>query len=179
MAEENYITEEVKRLIGKKSVVIKSCDAVERGSIRRFTQAIMDHDPLYWDDGYAARTRYRKTLAPPLFPFHIMSLQASGTPDPLDQAIKDRDYDGAGDFMTARGLPPIPIPFKRLLNGAIEVEFFKYAELGDKIITTSKYVDIFQKQGKKGPLIFVAMETEIKNDRDELLLIYKQTVIYH
>ena len=179
MAEVNYITEEVKSLIGKKSVQITSCDTIERGSIRRFTQAIMDHDPLYWDDAQAAKTRYRKIMAPPLYPFHIMSLQPSGTPDPLDQAIKNPDYDGAGDFMTSRGLPPIPIPFKRLLNGAIEVEFFKYGELGDKIITTSKYVDIFQKEGKKGVLIFVTMETEIKNDRGDLLVIYKQTVIYH
>ncbi len=179
MGELNYITEEVKSLIGRKSVQIKSCDTIERGSIRRFTQAIMDDDPLYWDDAFAVNTRYRKIVAPPLFPFHIMHLQHPGTPDPLNKAINNPDYDGAGDFLSSRGLPPIPIPFKRLLNGSIEAEFFKYAELGDKIAYTSKYTDIFQKQGKKGPLIFVAMEIEIKNDRGELLVIYKQTVIYH
>jgi hypothetical protein len=178
MDENNYITEEVKSLIGKESVQIESCDPVERGSIRRFTQAIMDDDPLYWDDEYAAASRFQKIIAPPLFPFHIMSLQPSGTPDLLDQAIENPDYDGAGDFLSSRGLPEIPIPFKRLLNAGIEVECFKYSELGEKIISTSKYLDIYQKQGKKGPLIFVVMETKIKNDRDELLLIYKQTVIY-
>ncbi len=178
MDEKNYITGEVKALIGRESEEVGACDAVERGSIRRFTQAIMDDDRLYWDDEYAGKTRFQKVVAPPLFPVHMFQ-RAAGAPDPLDQAKGNPGYDGTKGAQGLFALPEIPIPFKRLLNGGVEMECCKYGEPGDRVTVVNRYLDIFQKQGKKGPLIFVVIERKFKNQRNEVLLLYKQTLIYH
>ena len=71
MPEPQYVTDEVRALIGAESEEQVACDTVERGSIRRMTQAIMDDDRLYWDDVYADGTRYDGIVAPPLFPVHM------------------------------------------------------------------------------------------------------------
>jgi hypothetical protein len=177
MDEKNYITEEVKALIGKESEEMVACEAIERGSIRRFTQAIMDGDRLYWDDAYSGKTRFKKVVAPPLFPVHMFQ-RSAGAPDPLTQADGNPDYDGTKGAQGLFALPEIPIPFKRLLNGGIEVECFQYGEPGDTVTVVNKYLDIFQKQGKKGPMIFAVIQRKFKNQKNELLLIYKQTLIY-
>ena len=43
---------------------------LERDTLRRFTQAIMDPDPLYHDDQTAAASRFGQVVAPPLYPAH-------------------------------------------------------------------------------------------------------------
>ena len=52
--------------------------------------------------------------------------RSSGGPDPLDVLRSDPDADGSGgnDGMYF-GLTPIDSPFKRLLNGGNEIEFFR------------------------------------------------------
>ena len=67
----DYITDAVRALIGHESEPAVACDAVERGSIRRMFQAIMDEDRIYWDDTHARGTRYGVVHAPPLFPVHM------------------------------------------------------------------------------------------------------------
>ena len=63
MAEqETYITEEVRALIGKESEPITAFHAVESSEVRRFIQAIMDDDPIYWDAEYAKKTKYGTEL---------------------------------------------------------------------------------------------------------------------
>ena len=53
----NYISDEVKGLIGYETDWVEACDEVERGAIRRFNQAVMDEDPIYWKDEHAATTK--------------------------------------------------------------------------------------------------------------------------
>ena len=42
----------------------------------------------------------------------------------------------------------------------------------------NRYVDIFQKQGKSGAMIFVVVERRFRNEKREPLLTYKQTLVY-
>src|SRR5215510_7850660 len=81
----SYITLEIKALIGMEGEPQTACEPVERSEVRRFAQAVMDDDPIFWDDTYARNTRYGAVVAPPLFPLfaHRRSPQA---PDPLDTA---------------------------------------------------------------------------------------------
>jgi hypothetical protein len=172
-----YVNDAVRALIGVESVEQFACDPVEHGSIRRMAQAIMDSDPVYSDETVAARTRYRSTVAPPLFPVHMFQ-RGPGDPDPLERAWQEPDYDGSKSPTALFALPALPIPLKRLLNAGVEVEFFRYAEPGERVSVINRYVDIFEKQGKKGPMVFAVVERRFATERREPLLIYRQTLVY-
>ena len=177
MAEAQYITDEVRALIGLESEELVAPDVVERGSIRRMSQAIMDDDRVFWDDEYACASRFGGVVAPPLFPVHMFQ-RAPGAPDPLDKAEGDPGYDGTKGASGLFALPEVPIPLKRLLNAGVEVEFFKYAVPGERVTVVNRYTDIFQKQGKKGPMVFIVVERRFRNDKKEPLLTYTQTLVY-
>jgi len=175
MSPAHYITDEVKQLIGRETDWVEACDPVEQGAIRRFHQAVMDDDPIFWKDAEAATTRYGGVVAPPLFPLHAFR-RPSGTPDPLNRVSGDPDFDGVTrDF--GLGLPPVPIPLPRLLNGGNQVEVYQLARPGDRIRAKSKYVDIYQKEGKSGLLVFILVETVYANQKGETLLKALQTHI--
>ncbi len=169
----NYVTDEVKAFIGYETEWAEACDPVERGAIRRFTQAVIDADPVYWNDQEAAATRYGGVVAPPLFPLHAFR-RRPGTPDPLDRMSTDPDFDGVTrDF--GMGLPQLPIPLKRLLNGGNQLEVYRLARVGDQIQGKSKYLDIYQKDGKSGTLVFILVEIMYRNQNKEMLLKAVQT----
>jgi acyl dehydratase len=88
----------------------------------------------------------------------------------------DPDFDGVTrDF--GLGLPPVPIPLPRLLNGGNQVEVHQLAHPGDRIRAKSRYVDIYQKEGKSGRLVFILVETIYANQKGETLLKALQTHI--
>ena len=64
----SYITPEIKALIGLEGEPQTSWEPVERSEVRRFAQAVMDDDPIFWNDTHAQTTRYGAVVAPPLFP---------------------------------------------------------------------------------------------------------------
>src|SRR4051794_5223556 len=83
---------------------------LERDVVRRFVHAVMDDDPLYYDEAYAKETRWGGGAAPPLFPVHAIR-RAPGTPDPLDALKEDHDADGSGGVGgPSVGLPVIETP---------------------------------------------------------------------
>lgn len=175
MTSVNYITPEVKALIGYESSWVEACDEVEKGAIRRHIQSIMDDDPVYWNEEKAAKTKYKGIVAPPLFPLHAFR-RPPGTPDPLERVSEDPDFDGVTrDF--GPGLPLVPIPLPRLLNGGNQVEVYQLARPGEKIRAKSKYLDIYQREGKSGILVFVIVETIYANHQGEKLLKSFQTLI--
>ena len=151
---------------------------LERDTLRRFVQAIMDTDPLYFDPAYAAGTRYRGIVATPLYPVHAMR-PAPGGADPLDALRADPDADGsAGNDGVYFGLTPIESPFKRLLNGGNEIEFFRCLAVGEKAVARARYADVQLKQGKSGALLLVVIETTFATEAGEPLLVNRQTLIW-
>lgn len=160
--------------IGVKTEIQLSCDVVERSAVRRYSQAIMDPDPIYFDD--AAAQRYGGPVAPPLYPTTMMRRDFD-TPDPFDRFLDDPDYDGsAGGAL--QGLPEITA-FRgwNVLNGGSEVEFYRYMRHGERLKLVTSYEDIFERETSKGPMIFIIMTTEYRNDGDELLLRVRRTTI--
>jgi hypothetical protein len=165
----NYITDEVKAFIGFESDYEVGWDPVERGQIRRHVQAVMDDDPIYVDDDYAASTRFGGVVAPPLFPLHAVTRWTPGQPDPLEPALRDPDFDGAPSNMLRSCVLP-PIPLKRILNGGSDFEIYQLARPGERIGAQSRYVDIFQKEGRSGTMVFWLIETRYTNAAGDLLL---------
>jgi len=149
---------EARAYIGIETEWRTAADRVERGAIRRFAQASMDEDPVFFaeSDGNA---RYGGPVAPHLFPM-FMFVRPFGSADPLSERALDPDFDGTGALST-QGLPDItPLAGLSVLNGGSEVEFFSFATLGEEVKVRSKYADIYRKETSKGPLIFVILESE-------------------
>ncbi len=151
---------------------------LERDTLRRFVQAIMDTDPLYLDVEYAKGTKYGNTVAPPLYPVHAFR-PALGGKDPLALVQQDPDADGSGgNDGVFFGLKPIESPFKRLLNGGNEIEFFRCLGVGERCVANARYADVRLREGKTGALLLVTIETTFSTDTGDKLLVNRQTLIW-
>jgi hypothetical protein len=171
--QENY-----DRYIGMTGEPMVAPMPLERDTLRRFTQAIMDPDPDYYDDARAQQGRYRGVVAPPLYPAHAYRTPA-GAPDPFEALHKDPDSDGtAGNDGVLFGLPPIDMPYKRLLNGGNELVFHRNLRLGERCVVTPRYADVRLKQSKNGYMLLVVVETRYATTAGEPLLVNRQTLIW-
>jgi acyl dehydratase len=167
------ITDQIKSYIGVSSETEFACDAVERGAVRRFAQAIMDEDPVY-DAQCALNERFGGPIAQPLFTNHILR-RPFGTPDPIQERANDPDFDG---LVLAKGLPTIePLAKLAVLNGGSEFEFFRHARHGERVSIMQRYADITSKQSSKGLMYFVEIESEFRTEIGELLMRARRTQI--
>lgn len=170
------LTAEIQKLIGAGSEMETACERVERGAVRRYAQAYIDADPVFYSDEHTRNSRYGGPVAPPLFPMNMFRLPF-GTPDPFAAHADDPDFDGIVGS-TAQGLPPLPLPpGTGLLNAGTEVELFRYARHGETVTARSSYHSITEKQNSKGPMLLVVIETEYRNEAGDLLLRVKKTQI--
>jgi hypothetical protein len=71
------------------------------------------------------------------------------------------------------------MPLSGILNGGYEYEFYSYARVGDRILCRSAYRDIYQREGKSGPLVFVVIEDEYKTSDGRPLLKSVNITIMH
>ena len=168
------LTDEIRGFIGLRSDTVTACDTIEPGAVRRYAQAIMaDGDTDYATD--AAATRFGGPVAPPIYPA-FMFRRPLGTPDVLSERAEDPDFDGlvsaAGD-----GLPELPLHGRALLNGGSEIEFLRYARHGEQVTQRSSYTDIYERESKTGPMLFVIVQTEYRTGDGDLLLRVRKTII--
>ncbi|MFN2447133.1 MAG: MaoC family dehydratase N-terminal domain-containing protein [Vicinamibacterales bacterium] len=170
----DYITPEVRALIGAESPEVEATHPVEASEVRRFHHATMDDARRYWDEAWAAASRYGGVVTPPAFPVHAFR-RAADAPDPL-RADAPGDFGGYSRELRP-GLPPVPIPLARLLNGGYEYELFRYARIGERIACRSRYKDIYQKDGRSGPIVFIVLEDAYRTASGERLLVATNTMI--
>ena len=130
---------------------------VEKGSIRRYADAIADPNPLYRDEEYAKTTSYGGIIPPPGF----FGWQLSGGSPTA----------GILELWAKHGAP-------RLLDGGSEFEFFKPIHPGDVLVASAKIVDIQERQGKDGSMMyFTIRETTYQNQNGELAAKVRSTLI--
>ena len=169
----NHITDRIKALIGLHNGPVLAFHPVEASEVRRFHQAIMDPARRYWDEAWAKTSRYGGVVAPPAFP-PLAFRRAPDAADPLDR-MGEPGFDGnTRDF---RGLPPVKVDLPRLMNGGYEYEFFRYARVGERIYRTSTYRDIYQRNGRSGPMVFVVVADQYTTDGDLPLVNMTTTTI--
>ncbi len=181
MTSETNVTPEMKAAIGSESDARESTMEASWSEHRRFIQAIMDEDPIYYNEEYAKGTRYGGIVCAPLFPSSV-NRRLMGTPDPLTEGFKSNpEYDGRGAGAEGGGqggLPQLDLShIPRMLNGGNEIEFFQYMKLGEKTITKTRIANIFERQGRSGRMVFIVNETEVRNDKGELLMTSRSTAI--
>lgn len=143
MSQSLVITDEMRSLLGVESE--PSVYEIEKEPIRRWAEAIGNLNPLYHDEEYARSKGYRSLLAPPAFIGNY------------DFPIKASRRRSLGDIST------------RNLNGGNEYEFFKPAQAGDVLMATSKLVQLYEREGRLGKMIFMVYEDTYKNQENELV----------
>ena len=128
------ITEELRSFIGVESNPVTY--EIERHSVERFACAVGDPNPLYSDEIAARKSSYGGLVAPPTF---VRSLLPGSFPNPY------------------------PEPFAHVLDGGSSYRFREPIRVGDRIPVTRKSVDLFEKQGRLGTMLFKISETNYVN----------------
>ena len=65
----------------------------------------------------------------------------------------------------------------RVLNGGNELEYYQPINIGDVIYVTGKIVDLFERIGKLGKMLFVNTELTYKNQKGEMVIKGRNTYI--
>lgn len=183
MAEtKSALTDEIRALIGVTGERVEAnLWGIEREDLRRFTQAIMDPDPRYWDEGFARSTRFGGIVTPPIYCTYLSRKTPPGADDPITRAFRENpNSDGIGGVEDDRrgALPPIPTPLKRIMNAGNEIELRKYPTLGDRVYSQSKIADIKERVTKDGsPMLIITTETAYTDQNGEVLCILRASTL--
>lgn len=124
---------------------------VEKRHIRQFAAAIGDENPLYTDEEYAAKSPYGGIIAPPTFPIVIGS-EGNGISLDLDP--------------------------KRMLHGEQEFLYTRPIRLGDRLVCQMKVTDLYEREGKSGKMQFLVLDTEMKDESGEMVVVSRMNIIY-
>ena len=139
MGETTLITEELKSLLNVEFG--PEAYEVEKGMVRKFTQAIDDPNPLW------------QTMAPPTFPTAL----------------------GLEEFF--KRVWTADCPASRFLNGGNELEYYQPIRVGDIISVTGRLVDLKERAGRTGRMLFMIIELTYKNQKGEVVVKGRNTLI--
>ena len=148
MTQQSAITQQMREAIGVESPPVTY--EVEKGAIVKFAQAIEDPNPLFNDEQAARKTRYGGLIAPPTF---LRSLRAG----PVRAELRS--------------------PYPAVLDGGSEWDYFEPVRPGDRITVNSKIVDLFERQGRLGNMLFMIREVRYVNQLGELAAQQRNTMI--
>jgi len=146
------ITEEMrKKAIGveTKPIILE----VEKGMIKKFAEAVGDPNPLWLDEAYAKKNRFKNIVAPPGL-FHSVT------------------------FYGVRPELPFELPVKRRLDGGGDWEYFLPVTAGEKLTLVNRISDLREREGKEGPMVFITYETDWRNEKSELVARAHSTTIF-
>ena len=173
------LTPEVSAMIGVSGDVVEAWGVVDEEYLRRFTQAVMDPDPRYWDREFAKSTPYGEIITPPIMVSYMTGRIRPDQEDPITKAFEENPMsDGIGRVERPGSLPPVPTDLIRVLNAGNGLEVYKYPSIGDKIFFQNKYSDIRERVGRDGnPFLIITIETRYKNQKGEVLCITRASTI--
>jgi acyl dehydratase len=63
------------------------------------------------------------------------------------------------------------------LNGGIEIEYYQPIRPGDTIYSRAKLVDLQEKSSKRGKLLFMSVELDYRNQKNEAVMKVRNTFI--
>lgn len=178
----SVLTPAIRALIGAKGERVEAgLYGIERDDLRRFTQAIMDPDPRYWDEEFARTTRYGAIITPPIYCAYLARKPPPGAPDAVTAIFArnmDADASGGAQESSKGGLPPIPTHLARVLNGGNEIEVYKYPRLGDRVYSQLTYADITERKASDGsPMLIVTSEIRYTDEQGELLCLMRSSAL--
>lgn len=129
---------------------------IERGKIREFALAVGDDNPLYVDQKAADAAGLTDITIPPTFPTAM-------------------DMWGGPTFFDL--VETFQLDMLKVLHGEQEYEYLADVYPGDEITATIRVTDAITKQGSSGGMHLITLATEYANQRGELVLIGRSTII--
>ncbi|MCA1727658.1 MAG: MaoC family dehydratase N-terminal domain-containing protein [Actinobacteria bacterium] len=124
---------------------------VERDKVNQFARAIGENDPIYNDPEAAKAAGYPEQVAPPTFAT-ALQMHTSG------QVVLD---------------PEMGLDYTRVVHGEQEFEYRRPLFVGDKLKATPRVSDVYA----KGPNEFLVIESEIKDQSGETVIIARSTLL--
>jgi hydroxyacyl-ACP dehydratase HTD2-like protein with hotdog domain len=146
------ITESIKRCIGTSLPPFRF--EVNRNDIRKYAVATGQRSPRYLTGDEA----------PLLFLFSAMMPVL-----PLDELLDD------GHKPDDALLPELPL--KRIMAGGSEFDVHRRIYAGDVLLCRQTIIDIYEKQGAQGPLIFLIFENRFETEAGEAVVTERLTRI--
>jgi hypothetical protein len=143
--------------IGKESEPVTF--EVDKTACRMFARSVGYTDPLYYDEDHARSKGYRSILAPVGFLGH--AVYNPNAPQRL-----------GGYFRT-------DTPFKRVLNGGTDIEYFDTVCAGDVLIAISKVVDLSERESRLGPMLISVTESTYRNQDGKVVAVARGTGIQY
>ena len=154
------LLERLKGTVGTE-MVVTAPEEVSRAFIRMFAMAIGDMNPLYYDEEYASKTRYGGIIAPPTM-----------IGETVQYLMGEADESGGPARRLTLGTAGAEV------RGGNEYEFFQPLRPDDIMTARWKVVDVYEKMGKSGPLFFLVYEIRYTNQREELLAINREWLVF-
>ncbi len=145
---ESVITDEMRKAIGKESP--PTTLDVEKTNCRMFARSVGHTDKIFYDEAYAKSKGHRSIVAAPGF---------FGTP-------VFRPGGGRSEGPPAQGFS---IPYKRVLNGGTDYEYFDSVCAGDTITAITKISGFTERAGSIGPMLITERETAYTNQDGKLV----------
>lgn len=149
--QQSVITAEMRQAIGRESEPWTV--EIDKTSVRMFARAVGYRDPLFYDEAFAKSKGYRSIPCPP----HYL-----GTPV-FNPVGSDATFGGP------RGSQRRLTPYKRMLNGGTDIEYFNSGPAdalcaGDVLQATSKIASMTERRGRIGPMLITVTETTYRRD---------------
>ena len=158
---ENLITAEVKALIGQETPPERNRFPISQEMAYDLADAIEDPNPLYVDTAEAESSRFHGLLCPPLATWKDIA-------PPIG-------YFGAGQESHFQ----VPLPFNSYgLNGGSDWQFLRPAYVGEWITRQFRVLNIYQKKGRSGPLVFVERQETQTNQNGHVILLSRHASIH-
>ena len=156
----SVITDEMRAAIGKESP--PATLEVEKTGCRMFARSVGHTDPIFYDEEHAKSKGYRGIVAPPGF---------FGTPV----------YNPGGSGRRTAGPAGIgfSIPYKRVLNGGTDYEYFDTVCAGDMLTAVSAITDFVDREGSMGPMLVTTRETTYTNEDGKVVAKMRGTTIQY
>ncbi len=105
-------------------------------------------------------------------------VQAIDDPNPLWQKVAPPTFVAALrlDELTQK-IWTVKCPLSRFLNGGNEIEYYQPIKVGDVISVTGKLVDLREREGRLGKMVFMTVELTYKNQQGEIVAKGRNTLI--
>ena len=158
--EGSVITDAMRAEIGKESEPVTF--ELDKSACRMFARAVGYTDPLFFDEEFARSKGYRSIPAPVGFLGH-----------PVYNPNAPQSARGGGGYFRADS------PFKRILNGGTDIEYFDTVCAGDLLTATGKLVDLSERAGRLGPMLVTVTETTYRNQAGKAVTVVRGTGIQY
>jgi len=121
-------------------------------NIRRFGDGVGDYNPIWRDEGYAAKSRYGMVTAPPTFFYGVSLGVVAGETGAIDRARVSTTY--------------LPVNY-----AGADIEFHRPVWLGDRITAEEQVGPTVRKESKRiGPIAFNTGLVTYTNQRKEVVV---------